>query len=197
MPGELPAAIAGYVAPYAAAPGTAPSGRFPLFTWAAYAFVGADLGRLWGLAAQRGRAETAALEWALFGAVLALACCESVPAVASLLVREPWLTALVRVGYRIGLALLLGGLCVGLAAPRVPGRAALLALGKASLVVYCVHLEPAFGLMAEPVRKRLDFAGWGLGFALLVLAMTWLALRLQQRTKLAENPQKPAAQSVA
>lgn len=197
LPGSLPAALAGYIAPYAPAPGAPPAGRFPLFPWAAYAFVGAGLGLMLGAAARHGRAKTAAIEWAALGALLALVCCESVPATASLLVREPWLTSLVRVGYRVGLSLVLGGLCVGLSAPNVPLRRPLLALGKASLVVYCVHLEPAFGLMAEPVRKRLDFAAWALGLCLLVWMMTWLALRLQQHAKTAEKPQETAMQSAA
>jgi uncharacterized membrane protein len=178
MPGALPSALAGYVAPFPAVPGVALPGRFPLFPWLAHALVGCALGLRWGGAAQRGGrpyAEERAIEWAVFGALLALVCCESIPQTASLLVNEPWLTPAVRVFYRIGLALVLGALCIALSQPGAPLARHLLALGRASLVVYCVHLQPAFGLMAHPVRGQLGYAGLGLGALLLTLAMTVLA----------------------
>jgi uncharacterized membrane protein len=177
MPGALPSGLAGYVAPFTAVPGVALPGRFPLFPWLAHALVGCALGLSWGRAAQGGRAqaEERAIEWAVLGAALALVCCESIPQTASLLVREPWLTPAVRVLYRIGLGLVLGALCIALSQPGAPWSRHLLALGRASLVIYCVHLQPAFGLMAQPIRGALGYAGLGLGAILLTLAMTLLA----------------------
>lgn len=196
VPGELPAAVAGYIAPYQALAGEAPSGRFPLFPWLAHALVGTALGQALGRAArrpERAAGERAAIELAVLGALLALVCCESIPQTASLLVREPWLTPAVRATYRIGLSLVLAALCVGLAAPRAPGRRSLLALGQASLAVYCVHLELAFGLLAMPVRKALSYPAFLLGAALLVAAMAgfahaWLGWRAR-----AERRPEPAA----
>ncbi len=178
MPGSLPSALAGYVAAFPAVPGVALPGRFPLFPWLAYAFVGCALGQSWGRAAQRGgrsHSEARAIEWAVCGALLALVCCESVPATASLLVREPWLTPTVRVFYRIGLGLVLGALCIALCQPAMPLSRHLVALGRASLVVYCVHLQPAFGLMAQPIRNALGYPSLALGAVLLALAMIALA----------------------
>lgn len=182
LPGPLPAAIAGYIAPFVPAPGTAPAGRFPLFPWLAHALAGAGFGQVLGRAAAHGAGhdglragERAAIEWAVLGAVLALLCCESVPQTASLLVNVPWLTPTVRVGYRVGLSMVLAALCVGLAAPQLPWQRSLLALGRASLAVYCVHLELAFGLAAHPVRKALGYPAFLIGAALLIGAMTGFA----------------------
>jgi uncharacterized membrane protein len=178
MPGELPAAIAGYIAPFQPAPGAAPAGRFPLLPWLAHALAGTAFGQALGSAArrpERAAGERAAIEWAVLGALIALVCCESVPETASLLVREPWLTPAVRVAYRIGLSMVLAALCIALAAPRVPGRSGLLALGQASLAVYCVHLEFAFGLAAEPVRKSLGYPAFLFGTGVLIAAMTLFA----------------------
>jgi uncharacterized membrane protein len=176
MPGPLPPALSGYVAPFQVVAGMAPAGRFPLFPWLAHALVGTALGQALGRAAvTRTSGERAAIELAVLGAAIALLCCESVPATASLLVREPWLTPTVRVSYRIGLSMVLAALSIGLAAPRLPGQRSLLALGRASLAVYCVHLELAFGLLAQPVRKELGYPLFLIGTALLVVAMTGFA----------------------
>lgn len=196
VPGSLPAALAGYVAPFQALPGAPPSGRFPLFPWLAHALAGTAFGQALGHAArrpERNAGEHAAIEWAVLGALLALLCCESIPETASLLVREPWLTPTVRVIYRIGLSMVLTALCVGLAAPALPGQRSLLTLGRASLAVYCVHLELAFGLAAEPVRKALGYPTFLIGTALLIAVMTGFAhLWLGFKDRRVEPPTAPA-----
>lgn len=186
LPGAWPGAIAGYLAPFLPSADAPLPGRFPLCPWLAHALVGTVLGQAWGVAARSGRGEEAAVQWAVFGAALALICCESVPETASLLVREPYLTPLVRVHYRIGLSIVLGALCVLLAQPRFPGQRSLLTLGRASLFVYCVHLEFTFGLLAHPIRRALGYAEFGLGTILLVALMTavsplWLRMRARAR----------------
>ena len=80
-----------------------------------------------------------------------------------------------RTAYRVGAALVLGGLAVGLSRPRVPLRSALLTLGRASLFVYWVHLEFAFGILAKPIAHRLPLLTWPLDLALLIVSMTALA----------------------
>jgi uncharacterized membrane protein len=209
MPGELPAAIAGYIAPFQPAPGAPPAGRFPLFPWFAHALAGTALGHAIGRAAHGEQAggERRAIELAVLGALLALVSCESIPETASLLVREPWLTPTVRVIYRIGLSMVLAALCVGLASPstgRFIGAAqrGLLALGRASLAVYCVHLELAFGLAAEPVRKSLGYPAFLIGTVILIAAMTgfahlWLARKARPPGSPARPREKPLTAAAA
>jgi len=204
MPGELPAAIAGYVAPFQPAPGAAPAGRFPLFPWFAHALAGTALGHAIGSAAHREHrgGERRAMELALLGALLALLSCESIPETASLLVREPWLTPTVRVIYRIGLSMVLAALCVALASPNMPGQRSLLKLGRASLAVYCVHLELAFGLAAEPVRKSLGYPALLIGTGLLIAAMTgfahlWLARKAPPPGRPANPRDRPLGAAAA
>jgi uncharacterized membrane protein len=198
LPGELPAAIAGYIGPFQPAPGAPPAGRFPLFPWFGHALAGTALGHAFGRAAHReqGGGERRAIELAVLGALLALVCCESIPETASLLVREPWLTPTVRVVYRIGLSMVLAALCVGLASPSMPAQRSLLTLGRASLAVYCVHLELAFGLAAEPVRKSLGYPAFLIGTVLLIAAMTgfahlWLARKERRPARPASPRGKP------
>jgi uncharacterized membrane protein len=204
MPGELPTAIAGYIAPFQPAPGAAPAGRFPLFPWLAHALAGTALGQAIGSAARReqGGGERRAIELAVLGALLALVSCESIPETASLLVREPWLTPTVRVIYRVGLSMVLAALCVALASPRMPGQHSLLKLGRASLAVYCVHLELAFGLAAEPVRKSLGYPAFLIGTVLLIAAMTgfahlWLARKAGKPAHPARPRDKPFGAAAA
>jgi len=198
MPGELPAAIAGYIAPFQPAPGAPLAGRFPLFPWLAHALAGTAIGHAIGSAAHgaQGGGERRAIELAVLGALLALVCCESIPETASLLVREPWLTPTVRVIYRVGLSMVLAALCVALASPSLPGQRSLLTLGRASLAVYCVHLELAFGLAAEPVRKSLGYPAFLIGTVILIAAMTgfahvWLARKERRPARPASPPGTP------
>jgi hypothetical protein len=76
--------------------------------------------------------------------------------------------------------MVLAALCIALAAPRAvvlvgAAQRGLLALGRASLAVYCIHLEFAFGLAAEPVRKSLGYPAFLIGTAVLIAAMTLFA----------------------
>lgn len=168
VPGPLPAPLAAYLARWEPAPGALPTGLFPLFPWLAYVFVGAAVGLYWGRRANAGSTTRPVLALASVGAMLALATCEVIPAVFALLEDEPWLTQSFRAAYRIGLGLVAGGLCLALA--RVPFlRGALLLLGRASLVVYWVHLELVYGPVAGPLAHRLATSAWS-GWALALLA---------------------------
>jgi hypothetical protein len=182
MPGPLPSAIAGYVAQWPTPPGQSTATLFPLFPWMSYALVGACLGLHIGRAHQQGRASRLALMLAAAALPLGLATCEPLPVATFLREQWPWLTQLLRTTYRLAAALLLGGLAIALVHRRIPLREPLLALGRASLVVYWVHLQFAFGSASKPIARALDFEAWAMGLVLLtavmiVVAMAWLRLR--------------------
>lgn len=188
MPGPLPPALAGYVAQWDPGPGQSVATLFPLFPWMSYALVGACVGVHLGRAQRRHDQGAARLMLKLAGAsiVLVLLTCE--PLATARFVRQhwPWLTQLLRAGYRVGAALLLGGLAILLAYPKVPMRGVLVAFGRASLVVYWVHLQFAFGSAAKPIARALGFEAWALGLGLLTaamaaLAVTWVRFRARRR----------------
>jgi uncharacterized membrane protein len=187
MPGPLPPALAGYIAQWTPRPGQSLATLFPLFPWMSYALVGAGIGMRFGQAQRRGE-DAARVMLALAGASIALVLltCEPLPAARLLREHWPWLTQWLRAAYRVGAALLLGGLAIGLAHPKVPSRGVLIALGRASLVVYWVHLQFAFGAAAKPIARALDFEAWAFGLGLLtaamaVLALTWVRFRERLR----------------
>lgn len=172
--GALPAALDGYLVRRPVAPGVLAAGLFPLFPWAAYAFVGAALGLDWASAARGGGLARRIVVTGAFGVLLALASCELVPGVSAALGAQPWLTHPVRVAYRIGLALVFAVLCLALVRARFT-RWPLVTFGRASLLVYWVHLEFAFGIAARPLARRLDLAHWAAWTFALVVAMGALA----------------------
>jgi uncharacterized membrane protein len=180
VPGSLPVPLAAYVAQWAPAAGERVTSLFPLFPWLAYALIGAAIGPFLARAVERGQGARAVGWLSLLGAGLALIACEPLPLAGGLLRAAPWLSDLSRVTYRVGAALLLGGLAwvVGRGLLRPP----LVLLGRTSLFVYWVHLELAFGAVATPIAHELDYDSWLIGWALLVLLMTllagaWLRLR--------------------
>jgi hypothetical protein len=185
VPGALPVPIAGYLAAWDTPPGQLAPTLFPLFPWLAYALVGATIGLHVATAQRRdGGGARATLMLALFGAVLAVASCEALRPAHMLLSNVPGLTQPVRVTYRVCVSMVLGALAVGLSHPRVPLRTALLVLGRASLFVYWVHLELAFGGLSRPLSHKLGFGAWATYLAGMVLAMTALAalwLRVRMR----------------
>ena len=177
MPGPLPAPIAGYIARWSTAPGEIPVAMFPLFPWLAYAFAGAALGTALHRASRRGSVAATVAAIAVLGAAVAFVTSEATPHAFRLLQSAPWLTKVVRVSYRVGLALvLLGATTLLLGSLR---RSPLRPLGRASLVVYWVHLELVYGAASRPIARRLDYVEWSFGFLVLVLAMYAVArLRL-------------------
>jgi uncharacterized membrane protein len=174
VPGPMPDAVAGYLAQWVPAAGRPVMGLFPLFPWVAYALVGAVLGLSWGGSADSERVETSVVALVAVGAVVALLSSESWPPIYSLLRDHTWLTQPVRVLYRLGIVLTLLGVALGMRRRSAQASAAPLeVLGRASLLVYWVHLEFAFGAAAHPLARQLDMRGWALG-SLLLLAAMWL-----------------------
>jgi uncharacterized membrane protein len=177
LPGPLPTALAGYVAQWDIPQGQPWPTLFPLFPWISYALVGACIGLHLGRAQLRhGGGARFALMLAAGSVLLILVACEPLPTARFLRMHWPWLTPLLRVAYRVGVALLLGGLAVLLAHPRLPLRGVPIALGRASLVIYWIHLQFAFGASAKPIVRALDFQAWAIGLAMLTMAMSALAI---------------------
>jgi uncharacterized membrane protein len=183
LPGALPDGIAGYIAAWDTPAGAVSPTLFPLFPWSAYVLIGSAVGIHFGRVQRSGvSVERSALALAAWGVVLAIAACEPLPPVHALITQWPSLTQAVRVTYRVGMALALGGLACALVRPHAVVRGPLLSLGRTSLFVYWVHLEIAFGLVAKPIAHRLALPAWALGFVVLSAAMSalsvlWLSAR--------------------
>lgn len=175
VPGPLPQALAAYLGQWAPPPGRPIVGLFPLFPWTAYTFIGTALGLSWARAAQQGKSDERVVSWVAVGALLSLATSESMPHVFRALAVEPWLTQPARVAYRVGLLLIFAGIALALTRPRSALRAALDVFGRASLWVYWVHLEFAFGAASRHVTKALGPRDWAMGTALLIAGMLVVA----------------------
>jgi hypothetical protein len=115
------------------------------------------------------------LIYTVLGACLALSSNESLPHVYRALHVWPWLEQPVRVAYRVGLVLTLSGAALLLSSPRSPLRSSLDVLGRASLLIYWVHLEFTFGAAGSAFTRKLDFSQLMLGTAILLAAMLLLA----------------------
>lgn len=175
VPGVLPEGIAAYLGQWPPPPGRSVMGLFPLFPWLAYALIGTALGLVWSRALATKTLELRVVVLAALGACLALASSEALPHVFLAQPYVPWLTQPLRVAYRVGLFLVLALFALGITRVRSPLRAALDTLGRASLLVYWVHLQFAFGAASSPLSKRLGYLGWALGSLALVLAMVLVA----------------------
>lgn len=187
VPGPLPEPVAAYLGYWYPGPGLAPAGMFPLFPWLAYPCFGLVLGQHWRRLGAAAATESAIALCAL-GALLALASCEAFRPARELLRAWPDLVQPARVAYRVGVCLVVGGLAVLLSRPRTPGRVPLGWLGRASLMVYWVHLEFAFGMLGRPLIRQLDFRGWALawgGLSVAMVGLSWLWIRLRPRLRVA------------
>jgi uncharacterized membrane protein len=142
---------------------------FPLFPWCAYAWIGLAIGTWLDRAVQRGPRDLVrtVVILSVTGVGAALLTSESLPHAYRWTHETPWLVQPFRVSYRIGVAAALFAPALAVA-ERLP---ALRTFGKASLVVYWVHLTFAFGLASRPIHHQLGFAEWLAGLLVLVVAM--------------------------
>jgi uncharacterized membrane protein len=180
VPGPLPEPLAAYLGQWPAPPGRSVVGLFPLFPWVAYAFAGAALGLVLGRLSSREREVRVALIAA--GACwVALTLKESNPLLYGLLQEAPWLTQPLRVTNRLAWVLVFMGLCLALCRDYAQHAwlrdlaTPLVTLGRASLLVYWVHLEFAFGVASSPIAKELGLRMWLLGTLILSVAMWFVA----------------------
>jgi uncharacterized membrane protein len=182
----LPSRVLDYVARTTSDP-AASGARFPLFPWAGYALVGAAIG-----SAIRARPSRDA--WALpftrhrlvvLAVALAIAWTVYEPNATS-----QWILSfgeqprnLLRLTFNTSIATAMAA-ASSLVLPRALRVAdVLLTLGRHSLVVYGVHLEIAYGLVAIPIHQQLGFASWALAVVVLVAAMIALARWLDLRAR--------------
>lgn len=187
MPAGLPGPLAGYVARWATEPGVQPLAMFPLLPWLGYAALGAALAAPLDRAAQAGKLTEAVMLATVAGAALAMMTSEAVPYVFRLLSETPILTKLFRASYRMGLSLVFGGALFALFGHAT--RSPLRALGKTSLLVYCVHLELVFGTAGKPFKRALDYPEWLLATTTLTFAMYAVArVRLLMRKRNTKTP---------
>jgi uncharacterized membrane protein len=177
VPGPLPPAIAGYLGQWPAEPGKSVVGLFPLFPWCAYAFAGTAYGLAW--ARTPSERLTRNLLWLALGALcVALATRESTNLMHQLLERAAWLTQPVRVAQRVAWVLVLGGVCAAARAWIPIVVAPIETIGRASLLLYWVHLEFAFGAASSSFTRSLSYTPWAIGTLALVLAM-WLVAQIR------------------
>ncbi len=175
VPGPLPASIAAYLGQWPAEAGRSVIGLFPLFPWSAYAFAGAALGLLWSRTPAH--LITRNMLWTGAGA-LCIALVMTETNAYEWLARYPWLTQPLRVTQRIAWVIALGGVCAA-ACRWLPALvAAFETLGRASLLVYWLHLEFAFGAASGGFAKSLGLPPWAVGTVGLVLAM-WLVAQIR------------------
>jgi len=195
VPGPLPPSIAGYLGQWPAEPGKSIVGLFPLFPWSAYAFAGTAFGLTWGRAPSE-RLTRNLLWLALAALCVALATRESTVAMHAVLDRWAWLTQPVRVTQRVAWVLALGGVCAAARAYVPIVVAPIETIGRASLLLYWLHLEFAFGAASSAFSRSLDYTPWAIGTFALILAM-WLVaqirmgLRARPSAPLADEPSRP------
>lgn len=167
LPGSLPVPIAAYIARWPIPVGARQMAMFPLFPWLAYLLVGLVAGK-WFAREQRGFIILGA---AAVGWILAMLIAESRSYIHDLIVAAPIVTHLVRVAYRVFVAIGLSGvayaMCRWLAPLTVPWRW----FGQTSLLIYWVHLEFAFGKAASLFRPCETLLEWSWKVVLLSVAM--------------------------
>lgn len=182
----VPARLLDYVARTTSDP-AASGARFPLFPWAGYALVGAAM----GTAARR---SVMANAWevpfvkrpqVLVVGALALAWLAYEPSWTAqwILSRGEQPRNLLRLVFNTSIASAMAAassLCLP-SAPRV--GEVVRSLGRHSLIVYCVHLELAYGLVAIPIHQALGFAQWAAGATLVIGLMVALARGLDARAE--------------
>lgn len=192
MPGGWPLALAPYLGKW-----DTPLGRslpaFPIFPWCGYAFVGAAVGYYWLRFANERKPAMAVFGLGSVAAGIA-AICNGPPVHLYLLPAFPIAYKSVFMLHKIGFGLALVML-VHLAV-LLAGRSPLRELGQTSMVVYWVHLEFAYGLLAKPLKHSLDYAQWAVGFVLLTLAMAVVA-RIRLRFPGWWAARRPAQAAVA
>jgi uncharacterized membrane protein len=199
----LPNWIADWIARAAPWPATT-SAAFPLFPWCGYTLFGAAFGF-----AMRCDPKPLAHPWALpwvransllfLGGIVifALAFDES-PIARRIVGRAPHLFSTFRLFMNTGAMLVFASIvsAIGSRAPR--SLSWLDQVGRHSLLVYCVHLELAFGLLGSPFHRSLGWGGWTVGVALLTVAMIGLARardEIDARRRSRSRPASPGEHS--
>jgi uncharacterized membrane protein len=164
LPPWLPGPLAGYFSAVANAGSGAPISLFPLLPWAGFLWAGYAFG---ATSIRPGRPSGALCAAALGAAGLCLATSLSGETLAGLSplstsVFGPGLKQAARTACRLGQVL---ALLAGAAAAARLRLAWLARLGRASLLIYAVHLELTFGVFTQSFSRQLGLAAWAAGMA--------------------------------
>jgi len=186
MPGQLPEPLAAYLARWPTPAGTRTMAMFPLFPWLAFPLIGSLLGRHWSASARRGTLPRDVAILGGVGLVGAIITNESLAYALGWIWKMPWFIPTLRVMTRVSTGIFFAGLCFGALAlsarlgigqgERAERYAPIRTLGRASLFVYWVHLELAFGVIATPLKRKFGVLEWSVGFIALTVAMYLLVL---------------------
>ena len=87
----------------------------------------------------------------------------------------PLVTQPIRVFYRLGAVLVAGGFALVLSRSWMIGWMPFRTLGCASLLIYWVHLEFAYGVVSKNLRLTMGISQWWWGFVALTAVMTIVA----------------------
>ena len=175
LPGFLPEGIAAYVGSWELPKGVRAISLFPIFPWGGYAFVGCGVITLWQDLALRGKGRAAVI-FALVGAPLTLITTEGFQFTYKLIKAAPFVPKPLRLLNKTGVLLVQWGAAAVFTPERASRVTPLRTLGKASLMIYWVHLPLAFGRPAKPFRNALGWGEWAVGLLLLTTAMYFLSL---------------------
>jgi uncharacterized membrane protein len=171
-PAPLPDPVEWYLRP---APGAA---TFTLFPWMAFLLAGAAAGTWLGLTRSEGSERRAIAGLTGLGLVVATAgyAASFLPPIYAQ--TDFWTSSPTFFFLRLGIVTVATGLAF--VATRVWAGGPLLEFGRASLFVYWIHVEMAYGVLSLPLHRRLPFE-WALaGLALFVLLL-FLLVRLKDR----------------
>ncbi|MBN1653779.1 MAG: DUF1624 domain-containing protein [Deltaproteobacteria bacterium] len=180
MPGPLPEALASFFVYWEPDDGRKAIAFFPLFPWMAYLFAGITIGNYWERAKSRGRLASSVALFSAFGVLTAFVCYESHSIVFAFMTDYPIITQPLRVFYRIGAVLAVSGIAFLSSRSWIAKWLPFRTMGGASLLVYWVHLEFAYGVVSKPLYLRLEILEWWWGVVALTALMTglaWLRIR--------------------
>lgn len=196
MPGELPPFVASYLAVWPSEEG--PWTYFPLFPWMSYAFAGAATALAWKEREPRALSLLVQLAMAI---VVGAAVYEGLPHVHQWMQATPEAVQPLRVLYRLawifGLSAIVQALFTfapRLGFPNWMRCAGLLVIGRASLLIYWVHLEFAYGISARLVRKDLSIVQWLVGLSF-VLLLSYIVAKIRTRKKFAKQTKLPSSKT--
>jgi uncharacterized membrane protein len=171
VPGPLPPALAGYIAQWPSADGQRLIALFPLFPWLAFAALGVMIGLAWGRVQNSAELESLLVRQIAHSAAQAQQTTTT---------PEP-IAALMRLIYKVALCCAMIGPALALTHAPKAIRAPIVLLGRASLLVYWVHLEFAFGTVSRSLSKSLAIADWA--YATLALCGCMWALAALRNTR--------------
>jgi uncharacterized membrane protein len=182
----LPAGVADWIARPSPGTGVAAAG-FPLFPWLGYTLLGASCAL-----ALKARPSPVTQRWdmphlsrpgrlAVAAVLVGIVVWEPSPVVQGTLTQMPWLHRAFRLTFNASMMASAFG-AVAWLGPRAARPLDVLALlGRHSLLVYCAHLEFAFGLVGIPVRRALGWPEWSAFLVAVIAAMAGLAWLAESR----------------